>query len=80
MTSEQDKQIAYVSINKLRGQAQYDFLMGYFEEIRRKARADEREKIIKLIDKRFEGHKCMERWEWNEFKHFNFREAKEGKR
>jgi hypothetical protein len=26
------------------------------------------DEILNKIDNRFEGHKCMERWEWNEFK------------
>jgi hypothetical protein len=36
-----------------------------------------REQVLDEIDKRFEGHKCMERWEWNEFKDKELRNKKE---
>jgi hypothetical protein len=28
----------------------------------------ERERVLKIIDNRFDGHKCLERWEWEELR------------
>ena len=59
-TLKGDKQIAKIAINNLQGQAQYDFLIDYFEEIRR----TERKKALEAIENEFgwTDLKCPKKW------------------
>lgn len=50
--NNQDKHIAYVAITELRGQAQYDFLQDYFNQIRKETLEWVKEQIHKEIERR----------------------------
>lgn len=51
-----DKHIAYVAVDKLRGQAQIDFIMDYFEEIRRKTREEARKEFLDILAKELNNY------------------------
>ena len=50
--NNQDKHIAYVAITELRGQAQYDFLQDYFNQIRKETLEWVKEQINILMYKK----------------------------